>query len=418
MGQITVAAVGRFLKAGVPAGKPHASLRDGAGLVLRLLPSGKASWYFIGRMPGEGRGGSPRMLKLGDWPGVDIATVKQLAHEARNKLARGIDPAAERRDQARRVKLKLETALADYEAWMRDRKLVKANEAISGLRRGFQPLMRKSLEDIDRQAIVGAIEAIERSGRPGAAIDFRKLASTFFNRQVSLGLLKVSPLTGYRRPRPPRDEIAEAELAGQALSETEMRQVWQAAEQIGGSFGLIVRMGLATGLRRVELASLRWDWVDRQAGLITIPGRHMKAGAEHVVIIGDIVARLLAETPDRGSGLLFPGRELGAQRRVSGWSKLILPLRRLSGVDDVKMHDLRRTFRSNLADLGVEEALAEMLIAHKRNDLIRRYDRATRLMLRRQAIGKHDAWLVEVLELEAPFAADADNVVALARRAP
>ena len=44
MGQITRPRWSKFVKAGVPAGKQHVSLRDGSGLVLRLLPSGHATW--------------------------------------------------------------------------------------------------------------------------------------------------------------------------------------------------------------------------------------------------------------------------------------------------------------------------------------------------------------------------------------
>ena len=49
---------------------------------------------------------------------------------------------------------------------------------MSGLKRGFQPLMRKTLDEIDRPAMVKAIRMIEEDGRP-ARPDFRKLAAAF-----------------------------------------------------------------------------------------------------------------------------------------------------------------------------------------------------------------------------------------------
>ena len=376
MVQITAAAVEKFVRAGVPAGKPHVSLRDSSGLVLRLLPSGVATWYFVGRLPGAGRAGTQRMVTIGRWPTVDIATARRLAAEIKGKVAGGIDPVAERKEKMRQEKTRLPVALADYEAWLRSRRLTKVDDTLSALRRGFRPLERRTLEEIDRPAIVAAIEKIERAGLPGAAADFRKLAATFFNRQVSLGVIKFSPLTGYRRPKPPRDEVAEAELAGRALTEPEIVSVWRAAEQIGGSFSGIVKIILATGLRRNEAANLRWAWVDRKAGLITIPAKAMKAGSEHIVIITDLVADILDETPDRAGGLMFPGRTLGGKRPISGWSKLLKRLRAVSGVDGVGLHDMRRTFRTALADLDVPEPVAEMMIAHKRPDLIRRYNRS------------------------------------------
>ena len=74
-------------------------------------------------------------------------------------------------------------------------------------------------------------------------------------------------------------------------------------------------MIMLTGLRRNEAANLKWAWVDHQAGLITIPAGNMKAGSEHIVIISDLVARLLDETPNRAGGLVFPGKALAANGR-------------------------------------------------------------------------------------------------------
>ena len=206
------------MKGGVPSGKPHVSLRDGSGLVLRLLPSKRATWLFVYRQPGKGRAGLQRMLTLGHWPDVDVTLAKRLAAECKTRLLLGVDPVAERREKARQDKLRLEVALNDYEHYLRGRRLIKVTATMSGLRRGFQPLMRQPLDEIDRRAMVDAIDKIEKAGLPGAATDFRKLASAFLNRQVEAGTLKVSPLAGYRRPKPARDAIAAAELAGKALT--------------------------------------------------------------------------------------------------------------------------------------------------------------------------------------------------------
>ena len=71
-----------------------------------------------------------------------------------------------------------------------------------------------------------------------------------------------------------------------------------------------------------------WDWIDRQGLRITVPGRVMKNGREHVVPITNMIAKLLDETPDRGGGLVFPSeKRLGGATPMSGWSKLMTRLR-------------------------------------------------------------------------------------------
>ena len=72
-------------------------------------------------------------------------------------------------------------------------------------------------------------------------------------------------------------------------------------------------------------------------------------------------------------------------------------LRQVSGVNGVGLHDLRRTYRSALADLGVREEIAEAMIAHRRSGLVARYNRAELWDQRREAAEKLDAWLAEIV---------------------
>ena len=82
---------------------------------------------------------------------------------------------------------------------------------------------------------------------------------------------------------------------------------------------------------------------------------------------------------------------------MSGWSKMMTRLRRASGVAGMGLHDLRRTYRSALADLGVREEIAEAMIAHRRPGLVARYNRAELWDQRREAAEKLDAWLSGVV---------------------
>ena len=71
MAAFTTTAVERFIKSGVRMGKPHASLRNGRGLCLRLLPTGAASWQFVYRLRGAGRSSTQKTVTIGAWPALD-----------------------------------------------------------------------------------------------------------------------------------------------------------------------------------------------------------------------------------------------------------------------------------------------------------------------------------------------------------
>jgi integrase len=413
MATLTTADVERFIKAGVHAGKPHATLRDGNGLSLRLLPTGAASWQFVYRLRGVGRRGTQKTVTIGAWPAIDVRKATDERKRLAGDVAAGGDPRADIREVKRRERAVVGAALDDYEQWTTSRRLRKVPTMMSALRRGLGHLMQRDLAELDRVILIDAIERIERSGKAGAARDFRKHLRTFLNRQLSLGVIAIDPLAGYRLPAPTKEDTLEAEEHGKSLNESEILAVWRAAEAISGPFGGLVKMGLLTGLRRGELAAMRWDWIDRDGLKITVPGKVMKSGREHAAPITSLIAKLLDQTPDRGGGLVFPSAQrMGGSTMLSGWSKMLIRLRTMSGVSGVGLHDLRRTYRSALADLGVREEIAEAMIAHRRPDLVARYNRAQLWGQRRAAAETFDAWMSAILGRAE--GAEAANVVPLA----
>ena len=125
MAAFTTTAVERFIRSGVPTGKPHASLRDGSGLCLRLLPSGAASWQFVYRLRGVGRSGTQKTVTIGAWPALDLRKAAEEARRLAGEVAAGRDPRADIRETKRRERAIVVAALDDYEAWTTGRRLRK-----------------------------------------------------------------------------------------------------------------------------------------------------------------------------------------------------------------------------------------------------------------------------------------------------
>lgn len=434
---ITTVQVEKFIKAGVPAGKPHHTLRDGQiiGLGLRLLPSGAASWQFAYRVRGGGRAQPQRTVTLGKYPTVSVASARAAAKDLAGQIAAGHDPRSEIKAAALQQQARVSDAIDDYEKWItEDRKLLKAADMLGSLRRGLHPFLKRNLADLTRQAFVDRIEAIARGdlgeaasspskggrgskarkGGPGAARDFRKFLHTFLERAVSRGLLNANVMAGHRMPSATKADRIKAEEAARLMTEAELIAVWRAAGEIGNPFGGLVRMAIATGLRRGELAAMQWDWIDRDAGTMTVPASNMKAGATHIVPITKTVSDILDEQPRTAGPLVFPTtRRMGGATQLAGWSQWLGKLADKSGVRWVTMHDFRRFFRSQLSELGVPESVAETMIAHKRSDLVARYNRAQLLKLRADSAKVYDDWLRGILNRKDEKAEG--NVVSLRR---
>ena len=157
---------------------------------------------------------------------------------------------------------------------------------------------------------------------------------------------------------------------------------------------MLVKMGLATGLRRDELAAMRWDGSDREDFADHGPGQsdEERLRACRSDRIPDRAAAQRNAQPRRRASV--PERSAPRRRDANVGlvedDDLAAPSVRRGGVS---LHDIMRTNRSALADRGVREEITEAMIAHRRSNLVSRYNRAQLWDQRREAAEKLHAWL-------------------------
>jgi integrase len=144
------------------------------------------------------------------------------------------------------------------------------------------------------------------------------------------------------------------------LTDDELKAVWIAAEQIGGHFGTIVKLLILTGMRRGECAALQTAWI--QNSTITLPREATKNGREHTFPIGPLGSSII-KSLSAPQGLIFATRGDPAIR-FNGWSKCKTALDKLANIAPWTLHDLRRTFATDLAQMGVAPHVVERLINH------------------------------------------------------
>ena len=169
---------------------------------------------------------------------------------------------------------------------------------------------------------------------------------------VRQGLLEHSPVPAIKTLARTRDHV---------LTENELATVYRTARRYPYPFGHIVSLLILTGQRRGEIANLRWDWIDEHT--ITLPGTITKNGRIHAFPVGDGTAAVLRAIPTQGE-LLFPSR-VSHERPWSGWGKT--KARFDDSLEDVRpytLHDIRRTYSSTMARLGVPIHVTEKLLNH------------------------------------------------------
>jgi integrase len=394
----------RVRLARVPANRRQVFLWDSqvTGFGVRIFPGDKKTFWFMYRPEGGRRSPSgtviSRMVRIGTFPTLTVADARKAARKFAGQVARGEDPAAKRRAERTRSASTLRALLADdgaYERHLKHRGVVNTRVALSSLRRGLTRLMNQEVSQLTRADLVAAITAVEDDGRPGAADDLRKFTRVFLEWAVNSGRAPSNVLAGHRQPKRSRAERLKAGAnGGRALSDDEIRALWQSAgKESFGSFGALVRLALLTGLRRGELAQIERAR-DLLADRIVVQPEHAKSGAKHAAPLTDLMRAVVAGSPVTTSKLLFPSAVTGG--RIKGWAKFVAKLRRASGVN-FRLHDLRRTARTLMSQLGVAEDIAELAIGHVRADLIARYNKDEAWEGRRDAftrVSDHVATLI------------------------
>lgn len=131
-----------------------------------------------------------------------------------------------------------------------------------------------------------------------------------------------------------------------------------------------IKLLMLTGRRLNEVLGLRWAWVNLDAKVLRLPDT--KSGAL-LVSLGDAAVDVLKELKSSGNDPTFV---IAGQRKGASLVNLQKPwrsIRALAELDDVRIHDLRHTFASVGAGMGMSLHLLGRLLGHTQSATTSRY---------------------------------------------
>jgi integrase len=177
------------------------------------------------------------------------------------------------------------------------------------------------------------------------------------------------------------------------LSEEELVEVWLAAGD--AEFGRIVKLLMLTGQRRQEIGGLEWAEVRLQRAIVDLPERRTKNHKRHLVPLSEPALALIGEPPENPPTHVF-GNFVSWSIGKAGLDKRITA-RRGSPLEHWTLHDLRRTFVTNMNELGFAEPhIVEAVVNHisgAKSGVAGRYNHAQYLEQRFDALGKWARYL-------------------------
>ena len=130
-----------------------------------------------------------------------------------------------------------------------------------------------------------------------------------------------------------------------------------------------IRLLVLTGARLNEILTLQWEWVDFDAQCLRLPDS--KTGAK-TICLNPPAMQVLADIPRlENNPFVICGGKPGAH--LINLQKPWRRIRKLAGLDDVRLHDLRHSFASIAVASGMSLPLIGALLGHSQPQTTARY---------------------------------------------
>jgi integrase len=358
-----------------------------AGLILRVTETGSKTYYAYGRV----KGGNPERVRIGDAGKFTPTQARAQAKQILAELAGGVSRAAA--NKTLREEATLNDLLGEYftRVQMKPRSLseykaLHTRYVLDGLGKlKVSAVTQAKLARLHSDITLGRVEGFKafKGFKGGASTANRMLAmvKAAYNWGASQGLLSVlNPAANIKKnPETSRERYVEPHELGKFFEAVE------AAPPKARAFFLLA---VLTGARRSNVSAMRWADIDMDAALWTVPGEVTKNGdALKVPLVPEALAVLKECQEAAGnSAFVLPGPgKLGHYREPKrAWATIL----KASGMDDLRIHDLRRTLGSWLVRTGASTAINMKALGHKSFQAAQVYQRIADTDPVRDAVGK------------------------------
>ena len=340
---------------GLPPGRSDKIYFDDdlPGFGLRLREGGKRSWIAQYRV-----GSKQRRVTVGTVKTTSLDAARNQARSVLAKVHLGGDPQAEKAERRARASITIGAMAERYLAEHAVKRLKPRSyiEVERHLKKHWAVLARIPIRDVTRSDVAAQLGRIAATSGPIASNRARAALSAFFAWAIGEGLTDATPVLGTNK--------ATAEISrDRVLTPVELAAIWQ--ESGAGDYAAIVRLLILTGQRREEVGGMLWSEID--VAVWRIGAERTKNGIAHDVPLSPSALAVLGGLERReGRNLVF-GSRVGP---FQGWSraKAALDGRIAAALGRApapwRLHDIRRTVATRLADLGVLPHVIEAVLNH------------------------------------------------------
>lgn len=330
------------------------------GLQVRVTSSGVRTFYVRRRI----KGGPPERVKIGAYPAMTPEQARTRANDVNADIAKGLNPAEVKR--GRKAELTFAQLFADYlERHSKRTKRTWREDESQFANYLAKTLGNKKLSSIERSHVATIHSSITKAGHPTTANRVKALISSVFGWAISAGLWDRNPSTGIKLNREhSRDRFIQGD---------ELPRFFQAlADEQNDTMRDFFLLSLLTGARRSNVLAMQWTDVNFDRAEWRI-GKTKNGTPQTVTLSPEALAVLQARKPVEPGRFVLPGHGKSGHlaEPKKGWDRIL----ERAGIEDLRIHDLRRTLGSWQAKTGASMAIIGKSLNHKNQNTTAIYAR-------------------------------------------
>jgi len=376
-----------------PEDKPIA---DGTVNGLRLHPTkskGRGQWKMRFVSPVTGK---RRDIGFGIYPEVSIQQARKLAVDAREIIASGLDPINERKRLTTEAKqaqqaLTFEQAASQVHETLKDgwKNAKHRQQWINTLATYVFPVFgAKAIPDITVNDVAEALKPIWLH-KAETATRTKQRVHQVMEWCCAKGLRVGNPVDGVKHLLPKQASAA-------ARVQHHPAMPWRIIPEFVNDklisspkvSPMLLLFVIITAVRSGEARHAKWQEIDLNNNIWTIPADRMKTGVIHRVPLSEQAIQLLQQIKqnDQNKELVFPSPNTGAVLTDMALTSILRKANAKSDTADrvATAHGFRSSFRDWASEHQYPEHLAESALAHQiKNSVVRAYHRTDLLEQRR-----------------------------------
>ena len=311
---------------------------------LKVIVNTKGKKRFLFRYKFQGL---KRSLMIGEYPGVDVETARQIANDHRKNIALGNDP-KQLRDSKKLDITFYEFAIEHYIPYATSNKLTVRND-IGILDKYLYPAWKTTLlAHISQHHIQRVLDGSLAGLKPASVNRIRSCVMRMFRLAMEWGFIEKHPGTYIKK-------LKENNIVQRFMTKDEIFRFIKACEEDQGGAGAnALKLALLTGMRIGEVCKAQWKDFLIADGKATLFLPHTKAGLSRTVLINNAALSVLEEQTlhkQQGNPHIFPGKIEG--QPITHPKKAFKRIKERAGIyEHLRIHDLRHSFASILINSG------------------------------------------------------------------